>query len=42
MATARRTHPRLSNYTQQTILNAVAKNLVVTTTNSNYQKLGGN
>ena len=26
---------------QQTILNAVAKGLVVTTTNANYQKLGG-
>jgi hypothetical protein len=29
------------NYTQQTVLNATAKELVVTTTNSNYQKLGG-
>lgn len=29
------------NYSQQTILNASAKQLVVTTTNSNYQKLGG-
>jgi hypothetical protein len=29
------------NYAQQTILNASAKQLVVTTTNSNYQKLGG-
>jgi hypothetical protein len=29
------------NYAQQTILNAGAKQLVVTTTNSNYQKLGG-
>jgi hypothetical protein len=29
------------NYSQQTILNATAKELVVTTTNSNYQRLGG-
>jgi hypothetical protein len=29
------------NYAQQTILNASAKQLVVTTTNSNYQKVGG-
>jgi hypothetical protein len=29
------------NYAQQTILNATAKELVVTTTNSNYQRLGG-
>ena len=29
------------NYAQQTILTASAKQLVVTTTNSNYQKLGG-
>ena len=29
------------NYAQQTVLNASAKQLVVTTTNSNYQKLGG-
>jgi hypothetical protein len=28
------------NYAQQTVLNASAKQLVVTTTNSNYQKLG--
>jgi hypothetical protein len=33
--------PDGTNYAQQTILNAVAKGLVVTTTNSNYQKLGG-
>jgi hypothetical protein len=33
--------PDGTNYAQQTILNAVAKQLVVTTTNSNYQKLGG-
>jgi len=33
--------PDGTNYAQQTILNATAKNLVVTTTNSNYQKLGG-
>jgi hypothetical protein len=30
-----------TNYAQQTTLNATAKQLVVTTTNSNYQKLGG-
>jgi hypothetical protein len=29
------------NYAQQTILNASAKQLLVTTTNSNYQKVGG-
>ena len=29
------------NYEQQTVLKASAKQLVVTTTNSNYQKLGG-
>ena len=33
--------PDGTNYAQQTILNAAAKNLVVTTTNSNYQRLGG-
>lgn len=33
--------PDGTNYAQQTTLNAAAKNLVVTTTNSNYQKLGG-
>src|SRR5271154_4468924 len=33
--------PDGTNYTQQTILNASAKQLVVTTTNANYQKLGG-
>lgn len=33
--------PDGTNYAQQTILNATAKQLVVTTTNSNYQKLGG-
>jgi hypothetical protein len=32
--------PDGTNYEQQTILNATAKQLVVTTTNSNYQKLG--
>lgn len=31
--------PDGTNYTQQTVLNATAKKLVVTTTNSNYQKL---
>jgi hypothetical protein len=35
------TVPGGPNYAQQTILNASAKELVVTTTNSNYQKLGG-
>ena len=34
--------PDGTSYAQQTILNASAKELVVTTTNSNYQKLGGN
>jgi hypothetical protein len=33
--------PDGTNYTQQTILNAAAKQLVVTTTNSNYQMIGG-
>ena len=33
--------PDATNYAQQTILNATAKQLSVTTTNSNYQKLGG-
>jgi hypothetical protein len=32
--------PDGTSYEQQTILNATAKQLVVTTTNSNYQKLG--
>jgi len=31
--------PDGTNYTQQTVLDATAKQLVVTTTNSNYQKL---
>jgi hypothetical protein len=31
--------PDGTNYTQQSVLDAKAKNLVVTTTNSNYQKL---
>lgn len=31
--------PDGTNYTQQTVLDATAKKLVVTTTNSNYQKL---
>jgi hypothetical protein len=34
--------PDGTNYPQQTILTATAKQLVVTTTNSNYQKIGGN
>jgi hypothetical protein len=33
--------PDGTNYVQQTVLNATAKQLVVTTTNSDYQKLGG-
>jgi hypothetical protein len=33
--------PNGINYVQQTILNASAKQLVVTTTNANYQPLGG-
>ena len=33
--------PDGTNYAQQTILNATAKNLLVITTNSNYQKVGG-
>ena len=33
--------PDGTNYVQQSVLNATAKQLVVTTTNSNYQKLGG-
>jgi hypothetical protein len=32
--------PDGTNYEQQTVLNATAKQLVVRTTNSNYQKLG--
>lgn len=35
------TLPEGVNYEQQTVLNASAKQLVVTTTNSNYQRLGG-
>ena len=34
--------PDGTNYESQTVLNATAKQLVVTTTNSNYQKIGGN
>jgi len=30
-----------TNYAEQIVLNATAKQFVVTTTNSNYQKLGG-
>jgi hypothetical protein len=33
--------PDGTNYSQQTVLDATAKQLQVTTTNSNYQKLGG-
>jgi hypothetical protein len=36
------TIPGGPNYTQQSVLNATAKELVVTTTNSNYQRMGGN
>jgi hypothetical protein len=32
--------PDGTNYQQQTVLTATAKLLVVTTTNSNYQKIG--
>jgi len=34
--------PDGTNYESQTVLNATAKQLVVTTTNSDYQKVGGN
>jgi len=34
--------PDGTNFVEKTILNATAKQLVVTTTNSNYQKLAGN
>lgn len=34
--------PDGTSYESQTVLNATAKQLVVTTTNSNYQKLGVN
>jgi hypothetical protein len=33
--------PDGTNFVQQTVLNASAKHLVVTTSNSNYQKMGG-
>jgi hypothetical protein len=33
--------PDGTSHVQQTVLNATAKQLIVTTTNSNYQKLGG-
>jgi hypothetical protein len=33
--------PDGTSYAQQTVLNATAKNLVVTTTNSGYQMIGG-
>lgn len=36
------TLPNGPNYTQQSVLTATAKKLVVTTTNSNYRKSGGN
>jgi hypothetical protein len=34
--------PDGTNYVQQSVVDAAAKQLVATTTNSNYQKLGGN
>ena len=34
--------PDSTNYVQQSVLNATAKKLQVTTTSSNYQRLGGN
>jgi len=33
--------PDGTNYVQQTVLDATAKQLQVTTTNSNYQRIGG-
>jgi hypothetical protein len=33
--------PDATNHEQQTVLNATDKQLVLTTTNANYQKLGG-
>jgi hypothetical protein len=33
--------PDNTNYVQQSVLDATAKKLVVTTTSSNYQKMGG-
>jgi predicted dinucleotide-binding enzyme len=33
--------PDSTNYVQQTVLDATAKKLVVTTTNSDYRTLGG-
>jgi hypothetical protein len=33
--------PDGTSYAEQIVLNATAKQFVVTTTNSNYQKLGG-
>jgi hypothetical protein len=33
--------PDGTNFVQQTVLNAAAKQLVVTTSNSNYQRMGG-
>ena len=33
--------PDGTNYVQQSVLNASAKQLVVTTSNSNYQRMGG-
>ena len=41
IASAMGSLPDGTNYVQQTVLNATAKQLVVTTTNSDYQKLGG-
>jgi hypothetical protein len=33
--------PDGTNFVERTVLNATAKQLIVTTTNSDYQKLGG-
>jgi hypothetical protein len=33
--------PDSTNYVAQSVLNATAKKLVVTTTSTNYQKMGG-
>jgi hypothetical protein len=33
--------PDGTNFVQRTVLNASAKQLVVTTSNSNYQRMGG-
>jgi hypothetical protein len=33
--------PDGTNYVEQSVLNASAKKLIVTTSNSNYQRMGG-